>query len=133
MVKGYQKNKDRLKELSFFGKTLVRRSSSSCELCQESQLKLSVFEVPPSSEEPNIEECIFICETCQEQIEKPKKINSHHWRCLQETIWSETPAIQVISLRILRKLASQADWASKTLEEAYVAEDIEEWAQKAEL
>jgi protein PhnA len=38
-----------------------------------------------------------------------------HWRCLKDSIWSEVPAVKVISWRMLHKLMN-LDWATDLLE-----------------
>ena len=114
-----------------FGKNLVRRSKSCCELCEESGVKLQVFEVAPVCDEPELESCIFICDTCHEQIENPKRIDAGHWRCLNNAVWSEVPAIQVASIRMLRLLAIKNDWAEDLLDQAFLDPEIEEWCNKS--
>ncbi len=128
MAKGYNAYQERQNTLSSFGKVLSRRSRSQCELCQANGVKLQIFEVAPVPAEPEVETCILICEECQIQIEKPKKIVASHWRCLQESVWSEVAPVQVISLRMLKKLAPNENWAANILEDVYVEEDIQEWA-----
>jgi len=90
MAKGYDQHKERQNALSLFGKNLARRSGKSCELCGTSGISLQVMEVPPLPEEPEFERVIFICETCQKQIQRPKQIEPNHWRSLNNSVWSET-------------------------------------------
>jgi len=56
-----------------------------------------------------------------------------HWRILSETIWSEIPAAQVMSVRVLKHLAKSESWAQKILEDAYLEEEVEEWIAKEAL
>ncbi len=128
MARGLDKHNERQQKLSFFGKDLVRRSKSTCELCEDTGVKLSIFEVTPVYEEPDYDHCIFICETCLEQLENPKRIEPNHWRCLNNTMWSEIPAVQVSAVRMLRKLADKTEWAKDLLEQAYLDEELQEWA-----
>lgn len=130
MAKGYEEHQNRLRALSSFGKALARRSRSSCELCEASGVKLVVFEVAPIPEEPEYERCIFICQTCQKQIEKPKKMDPHHWRSLYGTVWSEVPAVQVMAVRLLRRLAPSEVWAEELLEQLYLEEEVQEWIEQ---
>ncbi len=133
MSKGFQGKFHRQNMLSRLAKDLVRRSRSHCELCENNGVKLDVYEVPPLEENPYLDGCIFICETCQEQIEKPKKMIPDQWRCLNNALWSEVPAVQVISFRILRRLAKlEIHWAEELLDQAYLEPDLEEWANTAE-
>ena len=133
MSTGYQGKFHRQNILSSFAKDLVRRSRSKCELCDKSGVKLEVYELPPLEEDPYIDGCIFICEECLNQIEKPKTMIPSHWRCLNNALWSEVPAIQVMSVRILRRLAKlEQHWVEELLEHAYLEPDLEEWANSAE-
>ncbi|MEM9443970.1 MAG: phnA protein [Verrucomicrobiota bacterium] len=109
--------------LQIFAKDLVRRSRSKCELCQKAD-RLFVYEVPPVPAEPDFEKCIFICQGCLRQIEKPKELDPRYWKCLRETIWSEVPAIQIMAGRMLKRLSALAPWASEVLEEVYLEEEI---------
>lgn len=114
-------------------KDLVRRSRSKCELCDRGGIKLDVYELPPFEEEPYVDGCIFICDGCRKQIEHPRKMIPNHWRCLNNTIWSEVPAVQVMSARLLHRLAAtKKHWAEELLEHAYLEPDIEEWALQAD-
>jgi len=40
--------------------------------------------------------CVLICNTGQEQIENSEKVDIHHWRCLNDSMWSQVPAVQVV-------------------------------------
>lgn len=133
MSKGYQGKFHRQNLLSRFAKDLVRRSRSKCELCDKSGVKLDVYELPPQDEEPSTDGCIFICEECRKQIDNPKKMIPSHWRCLNNALWSEVPAIQVISVRILRRLTKlEHHWAAELLEQAYLDPELEKWSLLAE-
>jgi protein PhnA len=73
-------------------KDLQLRSNSKCELCGATH-ELSVFEVVPSN--GSIVQSIYICSTCKEQIDTPEKCDPNHWRCLNDSMWSEVRAVQV--------------------------------------
>lgn len=128
MAKGYDDHKARLDAVNYFGKALAKRAKSKCELCSEST-SLSVFEVPPVDDEPDIEICVLICQVCQEQVEKPKRMDANHWRCLSDTMWSEYPAVQVLAYRLLNRL--DEDWARDLLDQLYLEEEVEVWARQA--
>lgn len=134
MAKGYEKHKEREENLSLFGKDLVRRSGSCCELCNTGEVKLSIYEVPPAPAEPDFELCIFICDSCRSQLDKPKTIENNYWRnSLHEKIWSEIAPVQVTAYRLLQKISLSAEWAVEILDQAYLDEEIREWAAKAPL
>ena len=130
MAKGYDKHQQRLEDLNAFGKNLTRRAGSKCELCGAAGVEMSIFEVPPIPDEPDYDRCVLMCHTCREQIDNPKLIEPQHWRCLHEAIWSEVPPVQVISLRLLRRLAERENWALDLLDQAYLTEAVEKWADE---
>nr|WP_246480198.1 phnA protein [Motiliproteus sediminis] len=114
-----------------FGKDLTRRSGACCELCEASGVGLSVYEVPPIPADPDFEHCIFICDTCRDQIDHPKRRVGDHWRCLGKSIWSSVPAVQAISVKLLSQL--QTDWSAELLETLYLEPEVEAWVDQMEL
>ena len=105
---------------------LQSRSDSKCELCTSTE-NLNVYEVPPSSN-GSADECLLICGTCQQQIDNPDNKDVHHWHCLKESMWNQTPAVQVIAWRILTRLNNES-WAQDLLEMLYLEDDNLAWAQ----
>ena len=73
----------------------------------------------------------MICEKCQHQVENPKNINVNHWHCLNETAWSEVPAVQVLVWRLLKQLAEER-WAQDLMDQLYLDEEIVQWAESAQ-
>jgi protein PhnA len=130
MAKGFETNQERLAQLSLLGKELTRRSRARCELCSQSGIPLSIYEVPPSPKIPTLDQALHLCETCTHQLEKPKKIEANTWRVLSETIWSEVPAAQVMAIRILKRLSKTESWAQEILESTYLDEELEDWINK---
>jgi len=107
---------------------LFARSDSKCELCGVTE-DLGVFEVPPHSN-GSADECILVCESCREQIDNPEKIDVNHWRCLNDSMWTQVPAVQVMAWRMLTRLSSEA-WSQDLLDMLYLDEDTLNWAQAA--
>ena len=133
MSTGFQGKFHRQNMLSRFAKDLVRRSRSHCELCAKQGVKLDVYELPPLEDEPYLDGCVFICEGCRKQIVEPKKMIPSHWRCLNNALYSEVPAVQVISFRLLKRLVTHDEhWAEELLEHAYLDPELESWANEAE-
>jgi len=132
MAKGYEINKKRQDELSVLGRELTRRSGSKCELCHSGGVKLNVFEIPPVSGDPDSERCVFLCDTCSSGIANPAKLDDH-WHCLNESIWSETRPVKILSVILLKKISAQKLWAGNLLENLYLDEDDEEWINSADL
>ena len=107
---------------------LKARSEGSCELCQSKE-SISLYEVSNAPFRDG-DSCIMACAVCQGQIEKKAELSSDHWRFLSETIWSEIPAVQVTSWRMLNRLR-QESWANDSLDMMYLDEDRLVWAKAA--
>ena len=103
-------------------KDIIARSGNTCELCK-STANLSVYEVPTNNEEG-----ILICAKCTAQINKKEELDSTHWACLNEAMWSEVPAVQVVSWRLLNRLKDQS-WAADALDMMYFDDDTMAWAK----
>lgn len=109
---------------------LKARSGSKCELCGASD-DLSVYEVPPASQ-GNADDSLLICETCKEQILDPGQVDVHHWRCLNDSMWSQEPAVQVMAWRMLKRLGVTESWAQDALDMMYLDEETQAWATAIE-
>lgn len=101
---------------------ITERNSSRCEICGSTH-HIEIFDVLPSNNESKI----YACQTCSSQIENPNSAEASHWRCLNESIWSEIPAVQVVSWRMLNYLIAEP-WASDLLDSMYLDEDNLRWA-----
>jgi len=106
--------------------SLYTRSNSHCELCDTSE-SLEVYEVPPNST-GNADQCALLCATCREQIEEPEKMDANHWRCLNESMWSQVPAVQVVAWRMLTRLSAEG-WPQDLLDMLYLDDELLAWAQ----
>ena len=102
------------------------RSESKCELCGAAD-NLGVYEVPPGSN-GSADESVLICGTCREQIENPEKVDVHRWRCLNDSMWSQVPAVQVIVWRMLKRLSAEG-WPQELLDTLYLDENTQAWAE----
>jgi len=105
---------------------LQTRSESKCELCGASD-NLAVYEVPSSSDS-STDQCILICATCLEQIANPDKVDANHWRCLNDSMWSQVPAVQVMAWRMLTRLRGEG-WPQDLLDMMYLEDEIKTWAE----
>lgn len=106
--------------------TLMQRGDSCCELCK-SKLQLSVYSIPPD-DRLETDKCALLCNMCIEEIESEgRALDQNHWRCLNDSMWSQTPAIQVLVWRLLDRL-SEHSWAQDLLEMLYLEDDILNWA-----
>ncbi len=104
---------------------LFQRSGSQCELCGSKE-DLEVFEVPHSP--ADADNHILICATCKEEIEDPEKTDPNHWRCLNDSMWSTIPAVQVMAWRMLNRLKSEG-WPQDLLDMMYMEEEQLAWAR----
>lgn len=105
---------------------LHKRSDSKCELCNDTK-NLEVYEVPPASQ-GKVDDSVLLCETCREQIESPDKTDANHWRCLNDSMWSQTPAVQVMAWRMLSRLKVEG-WPQDLLDMLYLDDELRTWAQ----
>lgn len=106
--------------------TLLTRSKSKCELCGTEE-SLGIYEVPPDSN-GSVDECVLACETCREQIEDPGKVDLHHWRCLNDSMWSQVAAVQVVVWRMLNRLRAEG-WPRDLLDMLYLDGVTLAWAE----
>ena len=106
-------------------KTLEKRSNTSCELCGNTN-KLSSFLVEPVQAN-DAHDHILICATCKSQMEDSETMDTNHWRCLNDSMWSEVKAVQVMAWRLLHRLKSEG-WPQDLLDMMYLEEDTLEWA-----
>ena len=107
-------------------KELHQRSNNKCELCGNQEY-LTVFEVSDSPTDV-AEVNILICSTCKEQIEDPEKVEANHWRCLNDSMWSTIPAVQVTAWRMLTRLKGEG-WPQDLLDMMYLQDETKEWAK----
>ena len=106
---------------------LTERSNGCCELCSSTN-ELSIFEVPPVKE-PNSDKSVLVCATCSEQIEKTAEMDNNHWRCLNDSMWSQVPAVQVTAYRMLTRLTKAGEgWAQDLLDMMYMEDEQKAWA-----
>ena len=105
---------------------LQKRSDSHCELCAAEAANI-IYPIP-SSPGNKAEHHLWICATCQQQMANIETADSNHWRCLNESIWREEPAVKVVSWRMLHKL-KRLDWVPDLLDIAYLDEETLEWAK----
>lgn len=105
---------------------LQARSESKCELCDSTQ-ELDMFLVPASSNETS-NSYVLACKTCRTQMQLETTLDIHHWRCLNQSMWSQVPAVQVVVWRMLNTLSDEA-WAQDALDMLYLDEETLAWAK----
>lgn|SRR5690606_25011423 len=105
---------------------LQSRSGNQCELCGATE-DLKVYEVPPVST-GGVDGSLLVCSTCSDQIENPDNTDPNHWRCLNDSMWSEQDAVKVVAWRMLNRLKSEG-WPQDLLGMMYLDDDVLAWAK----
>lgn len=101
------------------------RAAQKCELCS-AENDLSIFTMEPA--EPSFDRSMMLCDTCQTQVLASTDLDSNHLRCLSGSMWSEHIAVQILSWRMLKKLAATEAWALDLLDQVYLDEESLEFA-----
>jgi len=81
---------------------LQKRSNSICELCAS--------------------------KNCITQIDDKDATDANHWRCLNDSMWSEYNPVKVIAWRMLNRLKAEG-WPQGLLDMLYLEDEILEWAK----
>ncbi len=102
---------------------LRQRCENKCELCGASS-ELMAFELPYSGDHHDNE--VMVCHTCHEQIITSDKMDVNHWRCLNDSMWSTVPAVQVMAARMLKRLQSES-WAQDLTDMLYLEDELQAW------
>lgn len=105
---------------------IVTRSGGHCEICNATE-GTSVYELPPD-EGKSLDGMVLTCEKCKLQLEKKEALDHQHWACLSTSMWSEIPAVQVLSWRMLNRLREES-WAADLLDMMYLEETQLAWAK----
>ena len=106
---------------------LQQRSNNSCEFCTSTS-NLAIHPVPPTSG-LSAQQSIYLCDTCLTQVEGNAELDVNHWRCLNDSMWNQEPAVQVMSYRMLHKLSAES-WAQDALEMIYMEDNVKTWAEQ---
>ena len=107
-------------------KQLEERSGLKCELCGATK-GLNIYEVPPVST-GGMDGSLLACTTCKDQINDPQTTDTNHWRCLNDSMWSEFSAVQAVAWRMLSRLKDKG-WPQDLLDMLYLDEDTLKWAK----
>jgi len=105
---------------------LIARSEGKCELCAATN-DLAAYEIPPTPD-GSADQALLLCPTCCGQITDPDTVNANHWRCLNDSMWSQTPAVQVMAWRMLTRLRDEG-WPQDMLDMLFLDEETLAWAQ----
>lgn len=109
-------------------KILNERSGAKCELCSAEE-DLHVYDLSTDTgTEKTADKSIFICQNCRQQIDNPDNMDVNHWRCLNDSMWSQVPAVQIMAWRMLTRLRAEG-WPQDLLDMLYLDEEMLAWAQ----
>lgn len=105
---------------------LQKRANGKCELCNGEE-HLQLYTLAPTKDK-SLNRTLTSCKTCVDQIENPEATDPNHWRCLNDSMWSEHQAVQVTAWRMLSRLRKEG-WPQDLLDMMYLEEDVLEFAK----
>ena len=100
--------------------TLQERSNNTCELCASTE-ELKQYTIPPSLNE-NVDNDVLVCKTCLGQINGDQDMDPNHWRCLNDSMWNEHVAVQIMAWRMLQRLRNEG-WPKDLLDMMYLDDE----------
>ena len=121
MAKGYQANKDRLEDISSFGKAIGKRSGFKCEWC-ESKEDLRVWDYQPDVP-PNMDTLAMLCHHCRE-LADGKKADSNELRSIRDALWSNIPAVAEGAAKVLAQ--RNESWVRDAIEQSFIDDSFKE-------
>lgn len=107
-------------------RTLYKRANNKCELCGNEE-HLQIHTLAPQKDK-SLQKSLVACKTCINQIEDSELTEANHWRCLNDSMWSEHDAVKVAAWRMLSRLKAEG-WPNDLLDMMYLEEDVLEFAK----
>lgn len=108
-------------------KTFLNNKNKPCECCGAPESTI-LYELP-ASPTSGPENQLLLCKKCVQEIDTEER-DQNHWRCLNKSMWSEIPAMQVLAWRMLHRL-KPFGWPAALLEQMYLTETQLAWAKAA--
>jgi protein PhnA len=105
---------------------LQERNQGLCELCN-ANLATEEYTVTPRNDS-SIDNQVPLCNSCLIALDQTDAV--FHKPFLEESMWSQEPAVQALSYRILQKYKEEK-WAVNLLNSVDFDEDIIQWAMSA--
>jgi protein PhnA len=105
---------------------MVRLRRMTCALCDATDA--ASFLVPPARTPPDRAP---LCAACRDQVTGAAPFTTDRWATLRQSVWSEDPAVQVLSWRVLDRLARSEAWARELLEQVWLDDELAAWARAA--
>jgi len=119
MAKGYQGNKDRLEEISSFGKSIGKRAGFKCEWC-ESKDDLRVWDYKPDVP-PDMDTLTLLCQQCRHWADG-RKASANELRSIRNALWSNIPAVAEGAACVLARC--KEPWAREAIEESFIDDAV---------
>jgi protein PhnA len=107
-------------------KALLQRANNTCELSGEAD-NLTTYEVGPNHD-GTPEQTIIVTQKLKDQLDGTTEPVPNDWRCLNDSMWSETDAVKVVAYRMLHQLRSEG-WPQDLLDMIYLEDETLEWAK----
>ena len=123
MARGRDAHQARKAALAALGRGLARRARSKCELCGES----GSHTVPlDAAAEPDLDGVLLLCARCRELFENGRHDGLDSLRFLEGAVWSELAPAQVVAVKLLERLApdAEASWPRDTLDGLWLDEAV---------
>jgi protein PhnA len=105
---------------------LQARANGTCEITGEASEQLYAYTVPPKTDD-TADNQVAVCKKVFDAIAENNYTNPDLWRALTGSIWSEVPAVQALSYKLLKKMTAY-DWALEAIDGASLDEAIINWA-----
>jgi protein PhnA len=119
MAKGYQGNKERLEEISAFGKAIGKRAGFKCEWCENKEdLRVRDYR---SDIPPNMESLALLCQRCRDWADGGKATEDE-LRSIRNALWSNVPAVAEGVARVLAQCKEA--WAREAIEESFIEDAV---------
>ncbi|MFZ4859980.1 MAG: hypothetical protein ACOYL3_26755 [Desulfuromonadaceae bacterium] len=119
MAKGYQSNKERLEEISSFGKSIGKRAGFKCEWC-ESKDDLRVWDYKPDVS-PDMDSLALLCQQCRNWADG-RKATANELRSIRNALWSNIPAVAEGAARVL--VQCKESWVKEAIEESFIDDAV---------
>jgi len=105
---------------------LRERAGNACEFCGATDA-LQTVDVGPDPD-GTAATAVLACPACAGQVPGTAGLDPNHLRCLNESAWSQVPAVQVAAYRLLANMPDES-WARDLLDMLYLDDETLSWAK----
>ena len=119
MAKGYQGNKERLEEISSFGKAIGKRAGFKCERCENKE-ELRLWDHKPDAA-PGMETLALLCRQCRGWADG-RKATPVELRAIRNAVWSNVPSVAEGAAGVLAHC--KEPWAREAIEESFIDDAV---------